>query len=212
MAAAPTDLSKAQRHLSRRDPVLRQLIKEIGPCTLRTSRDRFGILVRSILSQQISSKAARSITARLRQALEPDGFQPARILETPEPTLRACGLSAGKAGYLLDLAAKVHDGTVPLKTIHHLSDEEVIERLLPVKGVGRWTAQMFLIFCLGRLDVLPVDDFGLRAGVKRRFVLADMPGRAELTDLAEPWRPYRSIATWYFWRCLGGVPQSGGGR
>jgi DNA-3-methyladenine glycosylase II len=202
---------KAQRHLSRRDPVLKELIRTIGPCTLQTRPDRFGILVRSIVSQQISSKAAESISARLEKALAPLGFDPGKILRTRETTLRACGLSANKTRFLHDLAAKVRDGTVALDHIHELEDEDVIQALLPVKGIGRWTAEMFLIFCLGRWDVLPVDDLGLRVGVQRRFQLPDMPKRAQLLELAEPWRPYRTIATWYFWRSLGNAPQSADG-
>jgi 3-methyladenine DNA glycosylase/8-oxoguanine DNA glycosylase len=122
--------------------------------------------------------------------------------------LRGVGLSANKVLALRDLADKVHQGDVPLDDLHLLDDEGVIERLIPVRGIGRWTAQMFLIFSLGRPDVLPLDDFGLRAGVKRHYALADLPGRQELTALAEPWRPYRSIATWYIWRTFGNVPQS----
>jgi DNA-3-methyladenine glycosylase II len=200
--------SKARRHLARRDPVLKKLIKAIGPCTLEPNPDRFGILVRSIVSQHISGKAAASISARLEKALAPAGFKPARILRTPEPTLRACGLSANKTRFLFDLAGKVHDGSVPLKRIHELSDEEVIETLLPVLGIGRWTAEMFLIFSLGRWDVLPVDDLGLRVGVQRQFGLKESPTRVQLAELCEPWRPYRTIATWYIWRSLGNVPQS----
>lgn len=200
-------LAKARRHLARRDPVLKTLIRLIGPCTIQLNPDRFGVLVGSIISQQISTKAARSIRARLAESLAPQGIVPKKIVRTPEPRLRAAGLSAAKARYLLDLAGKVHGGTVPLETLHELPDEEVVEQLLPVKGIGRWTAQMFLIFSLGRLDVLPVDDLGLRAGVQKQYGLEELPKRTQLEVLAEPWRPYRSIATWYFWRSLGNIPQ-----
>ncbi len=199
---------KARRHLSRRDAVLRKIIKEIGLCTLQTNPNGFDILVRSIVSQQISSKAAESISTRLVKAMGRAGLKPAKILRTSEEALRSYGLSTNKARFLHDLAGKVHDGSVALHIIHEMSDEEVIETLLPVKGIGRWTAQMFLIFSLGRWDVLPVDDFGLRAGIRKHFGLVELPNRAETTELAEPWRPYRSIATWYIWRSLGGVPQS----
>src|SRR5262249_36903419 len=206
MTADPSVFAQAQRQLSRRDPVLKKLIKAVGPCTLQPNPDRFGVLVRSIVSQQISTKAAASILARLQQTLKPAGFKPAKILRTPEPALRAAGLSAGKTRYLYDLAGKVHDGSVPLVTIHELSDDEAIDCLLPVKGIGRWTAQMFLIFSLGRWDVLPVDDLGLRAGVQRQFGLTELPGRAELGELAEPWRPFRSIATGDSWGTVGHAP------
>lgn len=199
---------KARRHLARRDPILKDIIKSIGPCTLKPSPNRFDILVRSIVSQQISTKAAESISARLSKALAPAGFKPARILRTPEKTLRACGLSANKTRFLLDLAGKVHDGSVPLHRIHEMTDDDVIETLLPIKGIGRWTAQMFLIFSLGRWDVLPVDDLGLRVGVQRNFGFSEPPERSEIIELGERWRPYRTIATWYIWRSLGNVPQS----
>ena len=199
---------KAQRHLARRDPVLKRLIAGVGPCTLWHEPSRFAALVRSIISQQISTKAARAIRSRLEAALEPAGVTPEAILALPDESMRAAGLSAGKALSLRDLSEKVHTGSVPLEEIHELEDEEVIARLVPVRGIGRWTAQMFLIFSLGRLDILPVDDLGLRAGVQRQYELGALPDKAQLTELAEPWRPYRSIATWYFWRSLGFVPQS----
>jgi DNA-3-methyladenine glycosylase II len=205
----PALFAKAQRHLARRDPVLKKLVRLIGPCSLRHNPNRFGALVQSIISQQISTKAAASIRQRLEQTLGPDGFTPARILATSEKALRAAGLSNSKMRYLSDLSEKVRQECVCLATIHELPDDEVIARLLPVKGIGPWTAQMFLIFSLGRLDVLPVDDLGLRVGVQRQYGLSELPNRARLAEIAEPWRPYRTVATWYFWRSLGAVPQSG---
>jgi DNA-3-methyladenine glycosylase II len=202
------DFVKAQRHLARRDRVLKQLITAVGPCTLRVNPDRFGLLARAIISQQISTKAAASIGARLEQALGSGGLKPAAILKLSEETLRAAGLSAAKARAMRDLAEKVHGKAVPLDALHEMTDEEIIAALLPVRGIGRWTAEMFLIFSLGRFDVLPVADLGLRAGVQQQYGLAELPGKDELTRLAEPWRPYRSIATWYFWRSRGPVPQS----
>ena len=200
--------TKARRHLARRDAVLKRVMQAVGPCTLRHNPDGFAVLVQSILSQQISTRAAASIRARLESMLAPAGITPARLLKTSEVKLRSAGLSSSKVRYLLDLADKVHCRDVPLDALGDFTDDEVIASLLPVKGIGRWTAQMFLIFSLGRLDVLPVDDFGLRAGVKRQYSLPDLPSRASLTELAEPWRPYRTVATWYFWRSLGFVPQS----
>jgi DNA-3-methyladenine glycosylase II len=199
---------KAQRHLSRRDRVLKRLIATVGPCTLWHNPDRFGLLVRSIISQQISTKAALAIGARLKKALGRRGMRPASILALSDDALRTAGLSAAKARSLRDLAEKVHGKAIPLNELHTRQDEEVIACLVPVWGIGRWTAQMFLIFALGRLDVLPVDDYGLRAGVQRQYRLPELPARNQLAELAEPWRPYRTIATWYFWRSLGSVPQS----
>ena len=199
---------KAQRHLARRDATLKQLIKAVGPCTLRHSADRFGALVRSIIAQQISTKAAAAITGRLEQALGPPGLTAVRVLKVSERALRQAGLSGNKCKSLYDLAQKVHDGSVPLDEIHHLPDEEVIASLVPVRGIGRWTAEMFLIFSLGRMDILPVDDFGLRAGVRRQYGFKELPVRKQLETLAEPWRPFRSIGTWYIWRSFGPVRQS----
>jgi DNA-3-methyladenine glycosylase II len=209
MPGSSSDYLKAQRHLARCDQVLKQLTKAVGPCTLRIEPDRFAVLARSIISQQISTKAALAIRMRLEATLDGTGITPAGILSLSDEAMRAAGLSASKVKSLRDLADKVHGGAVPLKTIHKLPDEEIIETLIPIRGIGRWTAQMFLIFSLGRLDVLPVDDLGLRAGVQEQYGLDDLPDKAALTELAEPWRPYCSIATWYFWRSRGFVPQSG---
>jgi DNA-3-methyladenine glycosylase II len=198
--------TKAQRHLSRRDPVLKRLIKQVGPCTLVVNPDGFSVLVRSIVAQQISSKAARSISARLAESI--GGIHPKKLLKAKDETLRAAGLSVAKTRAVRDLAEKVHNGALPLDRLPDMPDEEVIECLLPVRGIGRWTAEMFLIFSLGRFDVLPVGDFGLREGVRRQYELEEQPGKHELEKLAEPWRPYRSIATWFLWRTFGPVPQS----
>jgi DNA-3-methyladenine glycosylase II len=200
--------AKAQRHLARRDAVLKQLIRSVGPCTLSCNQDRFAVLVQSILSQQISGKAAAAIGERLAKALGRGGVTPASLLKAPEDVLRSAGLSAAKTRALRDLSHKVHNGSVPLKRIHDLEDEEVVAALVSVIGIGRWTAQMFLVFSLGRLDVLPVDDWGLRLGVQKHYGLAQPPKRAELEELAELWRPYRTVATWYVWRSLGAVSQS----
>ncbi len=198
--------ARARRHLSRRDAILRPLIARVGRCTLDPGGDRFAALVRAVVAQMISTKAARAITARL-EAMVGD-LAPERILAAGEGLLREAGLSGSKAQALADLAAHVTDGRLPLARLEELDDEEVIARLVPVRGIGRWTAEMFLIFSLGRLDVLPVDDFGLRAGVRDHYWLKELPGRAVLRELAESWRPYRSVATWYLWRSRGFVPQS----
>jgi DNA-3-methyladenine glycosylase II len=199
---------KAQRHLSRRDPVLKALIRHVGPCTMWHQPNHFFLLARSIIAQQISTKAAESIGARLAKAVGRRGVTPRGILALSEEKLRGVGLSAAKTRYMRDLAEKVHSGEVPLEELHALEDEEVIERLIPIKGIGRWTAEMFLIFSLGRMDVLPVDDLGLRAGVMKQYGLPELPKKAQLMEIGEPWRPYRSIATWYLWRSRGFVPQS----
>jgi len=206
MNPAAEALAKARRSLSRRDPVLRAVLKAVGPCTLRINPDGFGTLVRAIVSQMISTKAALAISGRLEREL--GGLTPTAILAAPEEKLRACGLSRSKALGLRDLAGRMATGLLPLHELPHLPDAEVISLLTPVHGIGVWTAEMFLIFCLGRLDVLPVDDFGVRAGVRDVYGLPGLPGRAELRARGETWRPYRTVATWYFWKSRGFVPQS----
>jgi DNA-3-methyladenine glycosylase II len=206
--ASAVILEKARKHLARRDPVLKRLIVQVGPCTLWHNPNGFQVLARSIISQQISNKAALSIGAKLEKTLHPAGITPEGILGVAPDKLRGAGLSANKARALRDLAEKVHSGEVPLDQLPELPDEEVINCLVPVYGIGRWTAEMFLIFCLGRLDVLPVADRGLRVGAQLQYGLKEIPDRARLEELARVWRPYRSVATWYFWRSFGVVPQS----
>jgi DNA-3-methyladenine glycosylase II len=195
-----TSYRKARRHLSLCDPVLCRLIDLVGPCTLQPDGDGFRALVRAIVAQLISTKAAASIFARVEAALSEGGLTPAGIVAAGETALRGAGLSGTKARGLLDLANRVLSGELPLDRLPQMSDEEVIDHLVPVHGIGRWTAEMFLIFSLGRLDVLPVDDFGLRAGVRDEYGLPQLPSAKELRALAEPWRPFRSIGTWYFWK------------
>jgi DNA-3-methyladenine glycosylase II len=201
---------KAQRHLARRDSILKQLIATVGPCTLQPNPDAFLVLVRSIIAQLISTKAAASIFARLQQSVGTETVTPAALVAAGASALRSAGLSGAKTRALTDLATRIQDGTLNLQRLPEMSDEEVIAQLVPVYGIGTWTAQMFLIFCLGRLDVLPVEDLGLRAGVQDQYGLPALPDKASLRERAEPWRPYRSIATWYFWRSRGFVPQSNG--
>ena len=199
-------MQKARRHLSRRDAILQPLIRAVGPCTLQHNPNHFEVLVRSIISQQISTKAARAIAGRFQKLIR--RFQPKRILAATDEQMREAGLSRGKQRSLRDLADKCASGAIPLKKLNDLDDEAVIEALIEVHGIGPWTAEMFLIFSLGRLDVLPVGDYGLRAGVQKHYALADLPKKDALHELTASWKPYRSIGTWYIWRSLGGVPQS----
>jgi DNA-3-methyladenine glycosylase II len=200
-------LTSARRHLARRDPVMKDLTTRVGRCPLTPGGDPFTILVRSIVSQLISTKAAVSISSRVEAAAGGD-VTPAAILALGEEGLRPCGLSAAKAMAMLDLAERATDGRAPLDRLAEMSDAEVAACLTEVRGIGVWTAEMFLIFGLGRLDVLPVGDFGLRAGARDMYRLDDLPGSAKLRELADPWRPYRSVGTWYLWRSRGLVPQS----
>lgn len=181
---------------------MRSIIREVGPFTLRPERNRFWQLVRSIISQQISVGAARSIHARLEQLLAPDRVSPECLLRFEPAELRTAGLSPQKAAYLLDLAEKTQNGTLRLNTVGRRSDEAVIEELIQVKGIGRWTAQMFLIFALGRLDIFPYDDLGVRVAIRDRYGLKDLPDKKTSCQIAEKWRPYSSIGSWYCWRSI----------
>jgi DNA-3-methyladenine glycosylase II len=198
-------------HVRTACPVMRRVIDAHGPITLRPARDRFGVLVRSIISQQISTAAARTIRTRLETHLKPNSITAAALARQTEAKLRAAGISRQKASYLVDLARKVDDGTVPLAQIGRLSDEEVIAKLTEIKGIGRWTAEMFLIFSLGRLDVLPVDDLGVRAALKNLHGLKETPSKQQCVELAAPWRPYATIGSWYCWRSLE-LKRNGGGQ
>jgi DNA-3-methyladenine glycosylase II len=190
----------AVRHLQAGDPVLAALIERAGACTLRRGRNRFWMLVGSILSQQLATGAARTIRRRVEE-LVPD--RSAQALRRVRPQrLRAAGVSPQKAGYLADLCAAVHEGRIDLARIGRKADEAVIDELVQVKGIGRWTAQMFLIFSLGRLDVLPTADLGVRAAMRKLYGLAELPDHETATRIAQPWRPYASIASWYCWRAL----------
>jgi DNA-3-methyladenine glycosylase II len=189
-------------HFRKADPVIAAAIKRVGPYTLKPNRDRFGMLVRSIVSQQISTSAARSILSRFQELVGGKRFEAEVIARLSPETLRTAGISPQKAGYLLDLAAKVADGTVELARMGRLSDERVIEELTQVKGIGRWTAQMFLIFALGRPDVFPHDDLGVRAAIQRLYGLSELPDKQSSLAIGSRWSPFSTVASWYCWRVL----------
>lgn len=202
MKLTPSQIQSARRHLRASDPVMRSMIDAVGPYTLRFEKDRFGLLVRSIVSQQISTIAARAIRKRLLELAGFDGLTAANLARFTPEELRSVGLSSQKASYVADLAGKVNDGTVDLQRVGRLSDERVVEILTQVKGIGRWTAQMFLIFSLGRPDVFPHDDLGVRTAIRDRYGLADLPDKKTSHAIAAPWRPFASVASWYCWRTL----------
>jgi DNA-3-methyladenine glycosylase II len=158
------------------------------------------MLVRSIVSQQISGKAARSICGRLEQLLAPGKVTPEALADQPPEALRRVGLSPQKASYLHDLSAKVVSGEVQLRRVGRMSDDEVIAELTQVNGIGVWTAQMFLMFSLGRLDVFPHDDLGIRSALRKLYGLRDLPDKELSHRIAAPWRPFATIASWYCWR------------
>ncbi len=202
MSFSADHVSRALRHLRRSDPVMKEVIDRVGPFQLETRRGRFQSLVRSILAQQISTAVARSMLRKLEARLAPNKLTPASLAQLSFEDLRAIGLSRQKASYLQDLTEKVASQTVRLHRVHRLTDEEIIEELIQVKGIGRWTVQMFLIFCLGRPDVFAPDDFGLRSAIQRLYGLSDLPKRTEAEEIAAPWRPHATVASWYLWRSL----------
>jgi DNA-3-methyladenine glycosylase II len=199
------EMARARRVLMRRDPVLAAIIKRHGECGLRTARgpDIFNGLIQSIISQQLSTKAAATIYKRF-IALLPAGHDPAphHVLPLDDQAMRGVGLSRQKISYLRDLSEKVVDGTLQTDNLSALSDEAVIEALTRVKGVGRWTAEMILIFRLVRPDILPVGDLGIVKAIQKAYGLRKTPDAKRMLKIAEPWRPYRSVASWYLWRSL----------
>ena len=198
------DYSSASRHLMRRDPVLGTVIKQVGACRLGCGPEQppFVALTYAIAAQQLSVKAADTIFGRF-CALFPDRVpDPAALVTMDADAIRAVGFSRPKAGYLKDLAAHVVEKRLPLESLHALSDEDVLRSLTAVKGIGPWTAEIFLMFRLGRMDIFPADDLGLVKAVQRTYGLRKRPSRDRLMKIAEPWRPYRSVAAWYLWRSL----------
>ena len=202
-------LAAATQEIARRDPVMAKAIEQMGPVSWRPrSADAFGALVRSIHYQQLAGKAATAIHGRF-VALFPDSVTPEGVLALPEAELRGVGLSAAKAAWIRDLATKVAEGTVPLGAINRLSDDEIVSRLSVVRGIGRWTAEMFLIFQLRRPDVWPADDFGVRKGFARIYGRPELPSPRALMEEGERFRPYRTAAALYCWRAVAVLPPSG---
>lgn len=202
-AFSEADFARARRILMRRDPKLGAVIKRVGRCKLADGRthDPFASLVRVIMGQQLSGKAADTIHGRLVALAEPaGGITPAAIRSLEATALRGVGVSSQKIKYLYDLADHVADGRLDLHALDGHPDDEVIARITAVKGLGRWSAEMFLMFRLNRSDILPVGDLGIVKGMQRLFGLKRRPSPKTMTRLAEPWRPYRSVASWYVWR------------
>jgi DNA-3-methyladenine glycosylase II len=202
------DVTRAERHLKRADPQLAEVITRIGSCTMRREPDAWRALASSIIGQQVSVHAARAIRGRFASLVPHQDFPlPDQILKLPAETLRAAGLSANKTRSIQDLARHFADGSITPERFAAMDDEAIIAALLPVRGIGRWTAEMFLIFSLGRPDVLAVDDLGLRNAMRKLYGLDELPSPAVMRPLAEPWRPFRSIASWYLWRSLDNEPK-----
>ena len=186
------------------EPVISELVARFGPLHLSRTDDYFFTLVDSIASQQLSSKVATTITGRVRALVgDKERVEAEDMLLVPDQSLRDAGLSWGKVGYIKDLAQKVAEGEVHLGLISQMADEDVVKELIKVKGIGRWTAEMFLMFSLARPDVFAIGDYGLQSALKSLYSLADLPKPAQMQALAEPWQPYRSYAALYLWRALG---------
>jgi DNA-3-methyladenine glycosylase II len=206
---SPEDYARARRLLLRRDPVLAVVIRRFGPCGLAQAQraDHFSALVRAITGQQLSTRAAATIFGRL-VALMPGGLAtPEGLAALTDEQLRAAGMSRQKIASLRDLSQKVIARTVDLDALSAMTDEDVIASLVQVRGIGRWSAEMFLMFRLHRPDVLPVDDLGIVNAVQRVYGLRKRPTPDRIRRLGEAWRPYRSVASWYLWRTLDNVPQ-----
>jgi DNA-3-methyladenine glycosylase II len=203
-----TDYAKARRLLARRDPVLRELMRRYGACGLANAQhtDPFRALVRAIISQQLSTRAAATIAARVDALLDGGDPTPAAFAAISDERLRGCGLSAQKLRYIRDLCLHVEQGSLPLDALDRLSDDDVIDALTRVKGIGRWTADMFLMFRLHRPDVLPVGDLGIVKAVQKVYGLRKTPTPDRLVRIGESWRPYRSVACWYLWASLDNAP------
>jgi DNA-3-methyladenine glycosylase II len=191
-----------------------RLVDQIGPLSAERRKrgrpaDAYGTLVRAIAGQQLSTKAAATIYGRLVDLYGGSTPTPQQILDTDPEKLRAVGLSNAKAAYLRDLAEHVVDGELPINDLGQMSDQQVYDALIAVKGLGRWTVDMFLIFHLGRPDILPVGDLGIRKAIQINYGFDELPKPAETEPIAEPWRPYRSLASLYLWESLGNAPDAG---
>ena len=204
-AFVPGYWDDACRHLVKRDRVMKKLIPKFGDARLQSNGDAFTTLARSIVGQQVSTKSAQGVWRKLVAAVDgPDVelLQPSAVLTLAAETLKGVGLSARKVEYLSDLARHFSDGAVHVGQWHGMDDEAIIEELVAIRGIGRWTAEMFLIFHLLRPNVLPLDDPNLIRGISENYFSGEPVSRAEARELGDGWAPYRSVATWYLWRSL----------
>lgn len=193
---------EAEKHLAKADPVMKCLISERGHCTLKPHKDTFYVLCDAIISQQLSVKASATIVKRFCALFPKDTPTPELVLKVDNEDIRAVGCSNAKVRYVKDLAEKFLDGTLKPKQFSRMEDGDLITALVQVKGIGRWTAEMYLIFSLNRPNVMAVDDLGLRKAMMVLYKLPEMPKPAQMLAIAEKWQPYRSIASWYLWRSL----------
>lgn len=186
----------------KKDPKFSIIINKIGRYNVKITKNRYQSLVEAIIAQQLSGSAADSILKKFKKLYKTKFPKPIEVLETSDSKLRSTGLSKMKISYIKDLSKKIETNQLNMRNISTKKDEYIIEHLTNVKGIGRWTAEMFLIFSLGRLDVLPVGDLGLKKGIQLMYSLNQLPSEREIEQLAESWKPYRTVATWYLWKSL----------
>jgi DNA-3-methyladenine glycosylase II len=192
---------KATKFL-KKDPKLAKIIKQVGDYNVKITKNRYQSLVEAIIAQQLSGSAAESILKKFKKLFKSKFPKPVEVIKTPDSKIRSVGLSKMKIMYIKDLSKKIQSKQLNMRKISTKSDEYVVEHLTDVKGIGRWTAEMFLIFSLGRLDVLPVGDLGLKKGIQLMYSLKELPNEKEIERIAESWKPYRTVATWYLWKSL----------
>ncbi len=186
----------------KRDPKLAKIIKQVGDYNVKITKNRYQSLVEAIIAQQLSGAAAGAILKKFKKLYKSKFPKPIEVIKTPDSKLRSAGLSKMKISYIKDLSKKIKTNQLNMRIISTKSDEYVVDQLTNVKGIGRWTAEMSLIFSLGRLDVLPVGDLGLKKGIQLMHSFNELPNEKEIERLAESWRPYRTVATWYLWKSL----------
>lgn len=197
-------------YLSQKDSKLGSIIQSIGTYSIKTNANPFESLLQSIISQQLSGKAAKAIYIRFKDYYKNILPTPQQIISTPNEILRVqIGLSYKKIEYIKELSARISNGKLDFASLINYSDEEVIDELIKVKGIGRWTAEMFLIFCLEREDVIPLGDLGIKKAMQRLYNLPQLPDQSSILAISLPWRPYRSIATWYLWKSISTVDSIG---
>ena len=186
----------------KKDPKFAKIIMQVGDYNVKITKNRYQSLVEAIISQQLSGYAANSIIKKFRKLYKSKFPKPRDVIKTSDSKLRTTGLSKMKIVYIKELSKKIESKELNMRKISTQSDEQVIEVLTDVKGIGRWTAEMFLIFSLGRLDILPVGDLGLKKGIQSMYSLKELPQKEQIEQLAESWKPYRTVATWYIWKSL----------
>ncbi len=186
----------------KKDPKLAKIIKQVGDYNIKMTKNRYQSLVEAIIAQQLSGSAAESILKKFKKLFESKFPKPVEVIKIPNTKIRSTGLSKMKIMYIKDLSKKIQSKQLNMRKISTKSDEYIVEHLTDVKGIGRWTAEMFLIFSLGRLDVLPVGDLGLKKGIQLMCSLKELPNEKEIERIAESWKPYRTVATWYLWKSL----------